>query len=354
MNSIAVVVLGGISAGCAALPPAGVAGAPAAARVLLLPAEPGAPDDGRAAQARRVFLLSADEPLAGIVRLRPAFDRPLPAELIGAFAAAPGEPGDVPPPARTGAQILRVEQGHGPLPSAWDTIRRDIKDLPNELWDNTREIVFRPVPMIILVGTGAASIPVFKYVDPKVVDYYGGNNNAYPHCPPQWVRDAADYLGNPAHHAAAAFVMYGIGVAGDDPKFYDFSKSMLYALALNDLATGGMKLAINQKSPNGKAFGFPSGHTSSTICFASVIHQYYGPWAAAPFYGISVYVGWGRLWDREHRLSDVIYGAVLGLVVGHVVAGRSHARFLNMNIEPMIEPDARGGTITGIRLAGRF
>jgi membrane-associated phospholipid phosphatase len=129
---------------------------------------------------------------------------------------------------------------------------------------------------------------------------------------------------------------------------------MLYALALTDLTTGGMKLAINQKSPNGKRYGFPSGHTSSTIAFASVIHQYYGPWAAAPFYGLSVYVGWGRLWDREHRFSDVVYGAILGLVIGHAVGARGHVRFMDMNLMPMVEPDPRGGTFTGIMLAGQF
>ena len=141
-----------------------------------------------------------------------------------------------------------------------------------------------------------------------------------------------------------------------DDKFYDFSKSLLIALGLNDATVGVAKLAVNDRSPNGKRFGFPSGHTSSSFAFASVVHDYYGPWVAAPFYGIGVFTGWGRLWDREHRFTDVWYGELIGTVIGHSVGLRHSMHLMEMQVTPLVEPaeSRNGGTNFGVMLSRSF
>ena len=60
---------------------------------------------------------------------------------------------------------------------------------------------------------------------------------------------------------------------------------------------------------------FPSGHTAIAFCFAYILSKYY-PKYKALFYMLAVIVGVGRLKVPSHFLSDVLAGAVVGLLLG--------------------------------------
>jgi undecaprenyl-diphosphatase len=60
---------------------------------------------------------------------------------------------------------------------------------------------------------------------------------------------------------------------------------------------------------------FPSGHTSIAFCFAYILSNYY-PKYKAFFYMLAVFVGVGRLKTPSHFLSDVLAGALVGLLLG--------------------------------------
>lgn len=66
---------------------------------------------------------------------------------------------------------------------------------------------------------------------------------------------------------------------------------------------------------------FPSGHAATTFAVAAVLAAAW-PRAAWAFYLIATLVGVGRVLSASHHLSDVLAGALLGLVVGWLLAGR--------------------------------
>jgi membrane-associated phospholipid phosphatase len=108
-------------------------------------------------------------------------------------------------------------------------------------------------------------------------------------------------------------------------------------------------------APNGQrdAFGgaWPSGHTSSSFAFAAVLDEYYGPKVGIPAYILAGLVGWERIDDREHDLSDVVFGAALGYVIGRTVSERHHREFCGFEMQPYVDPWT--GT-TGLALERRF
>ena len=55
---------------------------------------------------------------------------------------------------------------------------------------------------------------------------------------------------------------------------------------------------------------------------AATIEEYYGPEYGLPAYLLAGTISWSRIDDRDHDVSDVVFGAVLGYVIGKSVAGR--------------------------------
>ena len=54
-----------------------------------------------------------------------------------------------------------------------------------------------------------------------------------------------------------------------------------------------------------------------------MLDEYYGLQAGLPAYALAGLIGWSRLDERDHDLSDVVFGAALGFVIGKSVA-RDH------------------------------
>ena len=112
---------------------------------------------------------------------------------------------------------------------------------------------------------------------------------------------------------------------------------MLSALAITDTATFGLKLVVNDERPNGDNFSFPSAHTASSFCVASVLDEFYGPQVGVPAYIGAAFVGWRMMDSGDHWASDVLFGGTLGYIVGHSVAAKhKQLEIAGFQIEPMI------------------
>jgi membrane-associated phospholipid phosphatase len=102
---------------------------------------------------------------------------------------------------------------------------------------------------------------------------------------------------------------------------------MISAYTIFGLSTLTIKGIADTKRPsngwNGGDLGFPSWHDGSLFCMSAVIDEYEGHWIGVPLYIVSGLVGWSRIDARDHDLSDVVFGGVLGYVIGKSVAGRA-------------------------------
>jgi membrane-associated phospholipid phosphatase len=67
----------------------------------------------------------------------------------------------------------------------------------------------------------------------------------------------------------------------------------------------------------------PSGHTTMAFALATALaDDIHRPWASVGLYTVATGVGWSRVNDNRHWLTDVAAGAVLGITSAKLVSGR--------------------------------
>jgi len=118
---------------------------------------------------------------------------------------------------------------------------------------------------------------------------------------------------------------------------------MLRALLVSQGLTQGIKFAVQRDRPTGECCAFPSGHASAAFATASVLERHLGYRGSWPMFLIASYVATSRLSDNRHYLSDVVFGAAVGISSGWTVVGR-HGR-LNFAMTPV---PVRGGMMIAL------
>ena len=232
----------------------------------------------------------------------------------------------------------------GPLAGFLDTVKRDAKRAPGELWADAKRVYTDPGNLLILGVAGGASIALRPEVDDDIEDYYHKHHTFKE----DW-RDAFGAAGNPAVHFAVAGVMYLAGQQLPDTKTYEVGRTLFSALIINSVSTSLLKLATCTEAPNGENWAWPSGHTSSTMTLAAVMHEAYGIWAGLPLYGLTTFVAWERLDSGEHHFSDVVFGAAMGWVIGHTVAAGRRPEIFGGELIPYADPNSGNAGVAWIK-----
>lgn len=130
-------------------------------------------------------------------------------------------------------------------------------------------------------------------------------------------------LGDGWLQGGAALATYGVGVWTDHPAISHVGSDLIRAQALNAVLTRSLKLIAGRKRPSGGGDSLPSGHASAAFASAAVLDSHFGPRVGLPAYVAAGFIGWTRVRDNAHWMSDVLIGGAIGAVVGHTVA-RGH------------------------------
>lgn len=220
------------------------------------------------------------------------------------------------------------------------TMRDDFDDLFPVLWDDVCSVFTWENAAILGVAAGAA-VAIRDNLDGDVRQYTAED-------PIRWGTGSKVLrnFGEFSYQLPVLFSVYGVSLWTQDAKLHEFSKAVLCAYGVSALATVTIKAATNTQRPTNQfqdgEYGFPSYHAASTFCIAAVVDEYYGWPAGLPCYVLAGLVGWSRIDQREHDLSDVVFGSVLGFVVGKSVAGAHLERYGNYSIYPYYDPVVRG------------
>lgn len=78
-----------------------------------------------------------------------------------------------------------------------------------------------------------------------------------------------------------------------------------------------LKKVINETRPDGSQYSFPSGHTANAFAGATLLSIEYGQnhkWVPYAAYAVASGVGVMRLVNNKHYISDVLFGAGLGIL----------------------------------------
>jgi len=264
------------------------------------------------------------------------FAPPAPPAADGADASAAAASGGTeasPSEAGAAGEPFASIKGRGVRDVLW----ADIKDLPQSLGRGFKHAYANPTNLIILATAFGADRIVRHNLDDEVRDKLRDNDTSLAE-----TGDFGSIVGNPALHFGLAGAWYLASVHGQNDTQYAKSRTMLEALLVTDLSTALLKVSMDDESPNDEEWGWPSGHASSSMCFASVMHAYYGWRVGLPLYLLAGYSVATRLDDQEHDLSDVVFGTVLGLVVGHSVVHGELPEVAGFQILPFGGRDAGG------------
>ncbi len=125
-----------------------------------------------------------------------------------------------------------------------------------------------------------------------------------------------------------AFATYAIGRATRKPRVMSLGRDLIRAQVFAELVTTGIKQSVRRSRPDGGGFSFPSGHTAVTFASATVFQQHFGWKAGVPAYAVASYVAASRVQMQRHFLSDVAFGAAIGIIAGRTVTLGHHRQVL--------------------------
>jgi membrane-associated phospholipid phosphatase len=151
------------------------------------------------------------------------------------------------------------------------------------------------------------------------------------------------FLGSTPLHVAAAIAAYSIGRSTGRDHLTNTAAEVVRADLLAQVLTLAAKQGIRRSRPAGTGFAFPSGHTSTTFATATVLQRRYGWKIGVPAYALASYVGLSRIQTQRHYLSDVVFGAALGMVVGRTV---TIGREWPVAVGPILAPGGVGVSVT--------
>ncbi len=265
-------------------------------------------------------------------------------------------------PAFSLAQRLEARTDRGPESSfhevRFGVFMRDLVKDAGEIWSYPAHIRRRDLlPIFVLAASVAVLIPNDERIYAEVRKSYVRH---------EWVRDVAPVVSQMGFLGAGGVVgvFLGVGLIGKDRKATETAllaasaafQSLLVTQVIQGLTgrqvphyddgadhwTG--PTAFLDRHKNNQAFhycAFPSGHTATAFCLATVISMQYGRriWVPIVSYTVAAGVGLSMHVRGEHWLSDVVVGAAIGHVISRMVVNNHRRRH---GLQPALAVGPRG------------
>jgi membrane-associated phospholipid phosphatase len=149
------------------------------------------------------------------------------------------------------------------------------------------------------------------------------------------------HMGQPEVYGTVTLALLGTGLISGRDDITRAGGRLAATLALAGAAATGLKEATGRPRPNASSDvdGFspfsgqdawPSGHTTMAFALAtSLADDIHNTWASVGLYTAAAGVGWSRMNDNKHWLTDVAAGTVLGVSSAKLVNG--HWRIFHLH-----------------------
>lgn len=212
----------------------------------------------------------------------------------------------------------------------------DLRRFGPTVWEDAKGLA-NPENALILGFSLAAAIGIRQDLDDQVRESTEAN-------PLRWgeASRALGALGEAQYQVPILFAVWGHSVHTHDPYAHSFSEALISAYTISGLSTLAIKGVTNTDRPdsdwNNGQWGFPSFHAASTFTMAAVLEEYYGWELGIPAYTLAGLISWSRIDERDHDLSDVVFGAAMGWLIGKSVAGQHLRDDGRVRLMPWVHP----------------
>jgi len=199
-----------------------------------------------------------------------------------------------------------------------ESAKRDFLYWPGRIIADSKDTVLQEHNLTALLMAGGISIAMHhSNADKNIAQYYERHPVFR-----GFMDESFNFIGHPGTHFAGTGLWYALSAESGDEYNRERAWTMMTALSVTGLVTVGLKGIRDNETPNNKSWAWPSGHTSSSFTVAAVLDEFYGPKVGIPAYVLASLVGYRMADTGDHWASDVVFGAALGWVVGHTVAGK--------------------------------
>jgi membrane-associated phospholipid phosphatase len=188
-----------------------------------------------------------------------------------------------------------------PIQDIFQNLGHDLAQLPS-------------LDTLTIVGAGAVAAIAAHPADDNLATWAADRG------PSGYTRPGA-VLGDGWLQGGAAIGTYVVGLAARDRRTVHVGSDLIRGQVLNAVITRGAKLVADRRRPGGGSDSMPSGHTTASFATAAVLQEHFGWQVGLPSFATAGLIGWTRVRDHAHWLTDVIVGAAVGVAVGHTVAG---------------------------------
>ena len=154
---------------------------------------------------------------------------------------------------------------------------------------------------------------------------------------------AGSHVGSSLVQVGGSFATYTIGRLAGKPNVADLGRDLIRVQLLAGGVTQLLKHTVRRERPGGSGSSrtsFPSGHTSGTFASVTVLSRRFGWRVGVPIFGLASYVAASRVVDNSHFLSDVVFGATIGMTAGRAVTFERGAT--TVQVSPMTVPRGIG------------
>jgi membrane-associated phospholipid phosphatase len=210
-------------------------------------------------------------------------------------------------------------------PDAGPSLGAVFAEVPRDLWR-----FVSPDTVILLATAGTAAIVAHEWDDDLVSEI-----EASPR-----LNDALEpghKYGSFAAMLGASFAVYGIGRVSGHGDLAVVGADLVRAQIVSQLWVQALKFTVQRERPDGSNdLSFPSGHAAGGFAAAAVLTRHYGWKAAIPAYLGATYIATARVHDNKHYLTDVAFGAAMGIAGARTVL--LHAGGYGIHVAPAVAP----------------